>query len=373
MFVYGQSRKKNRRNLNNINIMAFQSFKNIKISGVAACVPENIEENSTLSLFQSPAEYERFVATTGIERRHVVKNGFCSSDLCYEAAEKLIETLQWSKEEIDCLIFVSQTPDYILPATACLLQHRLGLPNECMAFDISMGCSGWVYGITVLASLLSNGTCKKGLLLAGDTVTVTKSPRDKTTYPLFGDAGTATAVEFQEAEKGIVSYLCTDGEGADTIMIRDGGFRHPFSEASLSYKEYENGSIRNNLQSYLDGTSVFTFGISKAPKSIKKLLEYTGKSAEDIDYYIFHQANMLMNEKIRTKLKLPMDKVPYILKDFGNTSSTSIPLTLVARLKEQLRNNDLNIIACGFGVGLSWGSVLFDTKSIVCCDLIELQ
>lgn len=352
--------------------MAFQSFKNVKISGVSACVPENVEENSTLSLFQSAEEYARFVATTGIECRHVVKDGICSSDLCHKAAEKLIEKLQWTKEDIDCLVFVSQTPDYILPATACVLQQRLGLSNECMAFDISLGCSGWVYGITVLASLLSNGSCKKGLLLAGDTVTVTKSPRDKTTYPLFGDAGTATALEFQETEDGIVSYLCTDGEGADTIMIRDGGFRHPFSEDSLVYKEYENGSVRNNLQSYLDGTSVFTFGISKAPKSVKKLLEYADKSSEDIDYFIFHQANMLMNEKIRTKLKLPAEKVPYILKDFGNTSSTSIPLTLVARLKERLRNNDLNIVACGFGVGLSWGSILFSTKSIICCDLIEL-
>lgn len=353
--------------------MAFQSFRNIKISGVAACVPENVEENSTLNLFQSSEEYDRFVATTGIERRRAVKNGLCSSDLCYEAAERLIGKLQWAKEDIDCLVFVSQTPDYILPATACVLQKRLRLSNECMAFDISLGCSGWVYGITVLASLLSNGTCRKGLLLAGDTVTVTKSPRDKSTYPLFGDAGTATAVEFQEAEEGLVSYLCTDGDGADTIMIRDGGFRHPFSKDSLVYKEYENGSVRNNLQSYLDGTSVFTFGISKAPKSVKKLLEYTGKNSEDIDYFIFHQANMLMNEKIRIKLKLPAEKVPYILKDFGNTSSTSIPLTLVARLKEQLENNDLNILACGFGVGLSWGSVLFNTKSIVCCDLIELQ
>ena len=353
--------------------MAFQSFRNIKISGVAACVPENVEENSTLNLFQSPEEYDRFVATTGIERRRVVKNGLCSSDLCYEAAERLIEKLQWAKEDIDCLVFVSQTPDYILPATACVLQKRLGLSNECMAFDISLGCSGWVYGITVLASLLSNGTCRKGLLLAGDTVTVTKSPRDKSTYPLFGDAGTATAVEFQEAEEGIVSYLCTDGDGADTIMIRDGGFRHPFSKDSLVYKEYENGSVRNNLQSYLDGTSVFTFGISKDPNSVRRLLEYTGKNTEDIDYYIFHQANMLMNEKIRTKLKLPAEKVPYILKDYGNTSSASIPLTLVVRLKERLRNADLNIVACGFGVGLSWGSVLFSTKSIVCCDLIELQ
>lgn len=352
--------------------MAYQLFKNVRISGISACVPENTEENSLLDLFQSTAEYERFVATTGIERRHVVKKGICSSDLCYEAAEKLINELGWNKKDIDCLIFVSQTPDYILPATACILQDRLKLSNECASFDISLGCSGWVYGVTVLSSMLSNGNYKKGLLLAGDTVSVTKSPKDKTTYPLFGDAGTATAFEYCEEADGIVSHLCTDGGGADAIMIRDGGFRYPFTVDSLVYKEYETGSFRNNLQSYLDGVSVFTFGISKAPQSVNKLLEYSEKEVEGIDYFVFHQANMLMNEKIRTKLKLPQEKVPYILKDFGNTSSASIPLTLVVSLKKELRYKSLNIVACGFGVGLSWGSVLFNTQSIVCCDLIEI-
>lgn len=352
--------------------MAYQLFKNVRISGISACVPKNIEENSLLDLFQSTVEYERFVATTGIERRHIVKKGICSSDLCYEAAEKLINELGWNKKEIDCLIFVSQTPDYILPATACILQNRLKLSNECASFDISLGCSGWVYGMTVLSSMLSNGNYKKGLLLAGDTVSVTKSPKDKTTYPLFGDAGTATAFEFSEGTEGIVSYLCTDGGGAEAIMIRDGGFRHPFTADSLVYKEYESGSFRNDLQSYLDGVSVFTFGLSKAPKSVNKLLEYSGRQIEDIDYFVFHQANMLMNEKIRAKLKLPQEKVPYILRDFGNTSSTSIPLTLVVSKGRELRSQCLNIVACGFGVGLSWGSVLFNTQSIVCCDLIEI-
>lgn len=352
--------------------MAYQLFKNVKISGVSACVPENVEENSALALFQSAAEYERFVATTGIERRHVVKGGVCSSDLCLKAAERLLDKLGWDRKEVDCLLFVSQTPDYILPATACVLQKRLGLSNECMAFDISLGCSGWVYGMTVAASLLSNGGCRKGLLLAGDTVTMTKSPKDKTTYPLFGDAGTATALEFSEGAEGVVSYLCTDGGGAETIMIRDGGFRHPFTADSLVYKEHENGSVRNDLQSYLDGSSVFTFGLSKAPKSVRGLLEFAGKTTDEVDYFVFHQANLLMNEKIRTKLKLPAEKVPYILKDFGNTSSTSIPLAMVVSLGERLRRDKLRVVACGFGVGLSWGSVLFETNAIACCDLIEM-
>lgn len=349
--------------------MAYQKINNVKISGISACVPRNVEENSSLQLFANKSEYERFVATTGIERRHVVEKGVCSSDLCYVAAEKLISDLKWNRDEIDCLIFVSQTPDYILPATACILQNRLGLSNECMAFDISLGCSGWVYGITVLSSLLSSGGYKKGLLLVGDTVTVTKSPKDKTTYPLFGDAGTATAIEFEENNAGIISYLCTDGAGAETIIIKDGGFRHPFSSESLIYKEYEGGSVRTNLQSYLDGSSVFTFGLSKAPQSVKRLLENSKTTIDDYNYFIFHQANMLMNEKIRKKLKLPQEKVPYILNDFGNTSSTSIPLTLIVKLKDELKSGELKIMATGFGVGLSWGSVAFNVNNIVCCDL----
>lgn len=371
MPVHGQSGQKGGRNII-VRDMANQLLKNVRVAGVSACVPKNVEENSTLSLFQSPVEYERFVATTGIERRRVAPEGMCSSDLCYEAAERLLADLGWDKQEVDCLIFVSQTPDYILPATACVLQKRLGLSSDCAAFDISLGCSGWVYGLTVLSSVLSNGGYKKGLLLAGDTVTKTKSPRDKTTYPLFGDAGTATAVEFTAGAAGLASCLCTDGGGAEAIMIRDGGFRHPFTAESLVYKERENGSFRNDLQSILDGSSVFTFGLSKAPKSVRGLLEFTGKGPEDIDCFVFHQANMLMNEKIRNKLKLPSEKVPYVLRDFGNTSSTSIPLTLVAVMKERLRTEVLRVVACGFGVGLSWGSVMFETENLVCCDLIEV-
>lgn len=352
--------------------MAFQQIKNVRIAGLSACVPKNVEENSSLSFFQNKEEYERFVATTAIERRHVVGKGICSSDLCCAAAEKLIYELDWNKEDIDCLIFVSQTPDYILPATACILQERLGLSKECLAFDISLGCSGWVYGISVLSSILSSGGIKKGLLLVGDTVTLTKSILDKTTYPLFGDAGAATALIFEEGAEGICSYLCTDGTGYDTIMIEDGGFRNPVTKESLEYKEYENGSIRNRLQSFLDGTSVFTFGISKAPKCVKTLLEKSNMSMDNVDYFIFHQANMLMNEKIRSKLKLPVEKVPYILKDFGNTSSTSIPLTLVNSARKELESRSLQIVACGFGVGLSWGSILFSTDHIVCCELIEI-
>lgn len=352
--------------------MAFQEFKTVQIDGISACVPANIEENAGLDLFANHEEYEKFVATTGIERRRIVTEGVCSSDLCLVAAEKLIAELNWDKNDIDCLIFVSQTPDYKLPATSCVLHGKLGLSRDCMTFDISLGCSGWVYGISTMASILGSGNLKKGLLLVGDTVTRTKSPLDKSTYPLFGDAGTATALSFNESATPLQIALFTDGLSYDAIMIEDGGYRNPVNEKSFEYVDYGNGIVRNKLQSVLDGSSVFTFGISKAPQSVNTLIEHFGIDKDAVDYFVFHQANMLMNEKIRTKLKLPEEKVPYILKDFGNTSSTSIPLTLVNNIGKQLNNKDLRLIACAFGVGLSWGALFTELSNIKCCELIEI-
>lgn len=352
--------------------MAFLEIKNVEIVGISAAVPSKVVENSESDLFPTTEDYKRFVETTGIERRHVVDSGVCASDLCFYAAEKLIEDLNWDKKEVDCLIFVSQTPDYKLPATSCILQNKLGLSRDCMAFDISLGCSGWVYGLTNIASLVSTGQYKKALLLVGDTVSTTKSPLDKSTYPLFGDAGTATALQYVENAAGIKSALFTDGSNYDAIIIEDGGARNPVTNQSFEVTDHGNGIVRNRLQSILDGSAVFTFAISKAPQSVNKLIDNFQISKDEVDYFLFHQANLFMNEKIRTKLQLPAEKVPYILKDFGNTSSTSIPLTMVAGIHNDLKNRNMNHIACAFGVGLSWGSIWFETKKIVCCDLIVI-
>jgi 3-oxoacyl-[acyl-carrier-protein] synthase-3 len=216
---------------------------------------------------------------------------------------------------------VTQTPDYHLPATSPLLQKRLGLSENCLALDISLGCSGFVYGLGVITSLLSHGNIRKGLLLAGDTILKTCSKNDKTTYPLFGDAGSATALEFQGR-----------------------------------------GNFLFNLK----------FGISKAPASIKELSEHFELNLESVDDFIFHQANKFMNEKIRKKLNLPVEKVPYSIERFGNTSCATIPLTMVTEMRDKLENNRLSHIACGFGVGLSWGSVYFETDKIIVPDLVEI-
>lgn len=351
--------------------MAFQKINNVRINGISACVPENVIDNRNLEMLGSADDIAKFIDTTGIASRHVVGDSkICTSDLCFQAAGKLIADMGWDKSEIDCLIFVTQTPDYILPATSCILQDRLGLSKECFTLDISLGCSGWVYGLATISGLMAGGSFRKGLLLVGDTVTVTKSDRDKSTYPLFGDAGTATALSYDESAPYLYFETGTDGSAYDAIMIEDGGFRNFFSEKSLEVSEREPGVFRNNLQSYLKGQDVFIFGITRAPKSIKSLAEKFGLSLEDADYFILHQANKLMTEMIRKKLKVGSEKTPYSLDEYGNTSSASIPLTIVTRLNAPAREESLKLVGCGFGVGLSWGTVYFETNSITCPEIL---
>ena len=197
-------------------------------------------------------------------------------------------------------------------------------------------------------------------------------PHDKSTYPLFGDAGTATALEYDAgSDSGMAFELAVDGGGSDVIIVPDGGFRNMVSENSFIEKEKSEGIKSNDLQLHLEGMDVFTFGISKAPSIVNMLLEETDADKDSVDYYVFHQANLFMNEKIRKKLKLPAEKVPYSLKDFGNTSCASIPLTMVTEMRTELKDRRLSIVACGFGVGLSWGAIHFITNKIVCPNLIE--
>jgi len=351
--------------------MSFLSVNNVKIKGISACVPSKTIEVKDFELF-SEEDAKLFTKTTGVERRRIAEADVCSSDLCIKAAEQLISELEWKKDEIDCIVFVTQTPDYQLPATSIIIQDRLGLSEDCYAFDISLGCSGWVYALSVITSLLSHGSMKKGLLLAGDTILKICSPKDKSTYPLFGDAGSATAVEFSESINDSIKFCFnTDGAGYRTIIIDDGGSRNPVSTQSFTMETISEGIERTKLDLILDGMDVFAFGISKAPESVNRLMDYYNLDKEKVDYFTFHQANKFMNEKIRKKLKLPEEKVPYSLKNFGNTSCVTIPLTLVTELKQQLVSSSLLHIACGFGVGLSWGSCSFKTENIVCPDLID--
>jgi len=349
--------------------MAFLRINNVKISGLSVAVPSYEEEIS--DIYQKWGDYYSFINTTGIERRRRASNELCSSDLCVAAAEQLIQKIGWRREDIDALVFVSQTPDYVLPATSCVIQNKLGLGSNCYTLDISLGCSGWVYALSVISSLMQGGGIKKGLLLAGDTILKLCSPLDKSTYPLFGDAGSATALEYDIAASPMDFCMYTDGAGAGAIIVKDGGFRNVAREDSFIMNGYGDGIERSNLNLELDGMSVFSFGISKAPKAVNDLMTRLNLNIDDIDWFTFHQANLFMNEKIRKKLKIPTEKVIYSLRNFANTSCASIPLTLLTEIGSKLESSRFKHIACGFGVGLSWASVCFETDYIVCTNLIE--
>lgn len=354
--------------------MAFTEIKNVAIRGVAAAVPERKVYNKDFPKL-SDEQLQQYIKTVGvIERRCAIHDGsLCTSDLCHAAAEKLLGDLGWNLEEIGLLVFVSHTQDYKLPSTACILQARLGLSKEAMAFDVPLGCSGFVYGLGIVGSIVSQGTIKKALLLVGNTQSVYASPEDKSTALLFGDGGSAIALEFDPAqEDSIELHYQTDGAGYEALIVPDGGCRNPFNEHSADMEEFDEGIRRSRLHEKMDGGAVFTFGLFSVPKSLNALMKQFGIDIESIDYLLLHQANKFMLDSIRKKLKLPEEKVPLNIDRFGNTSGASIPLLMVTEMQEQLRNRKLKHLACGFGVGLSLGSACFCTDHIAVPDLIEI-
>lgn len=351
--------------------MAFFSIDNVSLKGIAAAVPTQIVSNWEYDLL-SASEKKLLVKTTGIEERRIAPNGLTTSDLCFEASNKLLSALNWKKQEIDILIFVSQSTDYYLPATSIILQERLGLSKACMAFDIGLGCSGYVYGLSVIAGLLNATGLKKGLLMVGDISSVTCSKEDKSTYPLFGDAGTVTALEYDNNAEKMYFDLNSDGSGQDAIKIPHGGMRNLTSPESFKKEEIAPGIMRSQMQLALNGLDVFNFSINEVPSSIQKFMAQVNISEGDVDYFVMHQANKLMNETIRKKLKFPLEKVPYTLSRFGNTSSASIPLTIVKELALPLSKAENNLLLSGFGVGLSWGSVYLKVNNLLLPELVEV-
>ncbi|MEP0265980.1 MULTISPECIES: ketoacyl-ACP synthase III [Flavobacteriaceae] len=291
---------------------------------------------------------EKILANTGIRYRHIAINE-TAADLCCDAAQKLISENNIEKDNIEFLVFVSQTPDYILPASATVLQNRLGLKSTVAAFDVNMGCSGYVYGLSIISSLLSNSLNKdaKALLLVGDTISKLCSSNDSATYPLFGDAGSATLLVKSNVGEKMTFDLNTDGSGSEAIKVEEGGFK--------------SNNVNAEKRLYLNGMDVFSFGITKVPKAIIAFMLSQEAKVEDFDYFILHQANRFMNEKIRKKIKATEEQVPYCLFDYANTSCASIPLTLTTEIKSI--NTPTQLFLCGFGVGLSWASAIIQLSA----------
>jgi 3-oxoacyl-[acyl-carrier-protein] synthase-3 len=344
--------------------MSLFEVDNVHIRGISACVPKTKVKTDELDFF-SKKEVETFIQSTGIIQRHITDGNVCASDLCFQAAEEILIELGWQKNEIDVLIFISQSPDYILPATSNLLQSRLGLSQDCFCLDVSLGCSGYIYGLSLVSNLLQNNRFNKALLLVGDTISSYTSKFDKSVYPLFGDAGTATAIEFDNrSSSNWIFDIGSDGSGSDAIKINAGGSRfrtnkNSFDLVDISIYDPFKGK-RSSVDLRLEGIDVFNFAIKKAPNSIFNILNFVSKGVDDIDYFFLHQANLFMNETIRKKIKVEKDKMPYSIQNFGNTNGASIPLTIVHSFNNLIQKNDLSVLLCGFGVGLSWGSVLLN-------------
>lgn len=348
--------------------MAILKYNDIGIAAIAACVPSKVEYNKDLGYFMSEEEIQKAIQNIGIEERRVAEKDVCASDLCFKAAEKLMEDNNIDKSTIDALIFVSQTSDYHQPATAPILQHRLGLSKNTLSFDINLACSGYVYGLSAAYAYACQPGINRVLLLVGETMSKIVSRRDKVNTPLFGDAGTATLVEKGEYGKSVFS-LHSDGSGSEVMMIPDGGFRNPTTIESLADEIDANGDVRNRLQFRMDGMAVFNFGMSEEPRDIKNLLAEAGMDLSQLDLLIYHQANKFMTDFFTKWLKFDKAKTPYSIRKFGNTSSASIPLTVVTELKEKYPERK-NVIFSGFGAGLSWGSVLLDLRL---CKISELE
>lgn len=334
--------------------MAVIRFKNVGIRAMSACVPSKIISNRDLGYLIPESEIEKTIENIGIEERRIVEDDVCASDLCYKAAKKLFDDNSIDPSSIDVLLFMSQTSDYRIPATAPILQHRLGLSKDTACLDLSLGCSGYVYALSTAFAYASMEGVNRVLLLDGETFSKIVNKRDKVDWPLYGDAATATLIEKGDFEESVF-ILKSDGAGENAVKIPSGGMRTPVCCESLEEREREDGNIRNDIEVYMDGMDVFNFAMSVVPKSVKEIVKESSTSMDDIDWLVFHQANKFMTDFFAKRLKFNMDKVPYCIQKYGNTSSTSVALTIVSELKDKIKNGD-RVVMCGFGAGLSWGT-----------------
>ncbi|WP_291321198.1 ketoacyl-ACP synthase III [Desulfonatronospira sp.] len=351
--------------------MASTSFNNVGIKSISAAVPAGIFNNYTDNDFFDAAEAGKIADSTGIRQRRVADENTCASDLALAAAEKAFADTGTDRGSIDFLIFVSQTPDYKMPATGIILQDRLGLPGSCAAFDINLGCSGFVYGLNLAYSLALQPNIDKVMLINAETRTRAYSFKDRQTGFLFGDAASVLIIEKGDHYGPSWFLMDSDGSRHDYIMIKSGGYRHPSTPESLLERTFEDGSVRSDEQATMNGLGVFEFVITQAPAHVRKILTMSGLSREDIDWFIFHQANLAMNSYLVKKLKLDPDRVPFNLDRFGNTSSVSIPLTISTELPGKL-SQDTRMIISGFGVGLSIGSAMISLHGPHISEIVEM-
>lgn len=353
--------------------MSLLKYNNIGITALAACVPSKVIDNYKYTDFFPEEDVKKVVEKIGVTERRFASEQTCSSDLCCAAAEKLFQDNNISRDEIDLLVFVSQTPDYRMPATSIILQHRLGLSNSTIAFDVNLGCSGFIFGLNIVYSYMQNLGIRKALLLDGETRSKVYSPKDRKSAFIFGDAGVAALIERNELFGESVFSMNTDGSRADLIMVKGGGYRNPSSLETLKEKVVdEYGNIRSDENGYMKGDDVFNFVLREIPKDIKTLFSNTSVNIHDVDYYVFHQANAFINSYLAKKLKLDLTKIPSTIHKYGNTSSVSVPLTIVSELKDKLEGK-CQLMLSAFGVGMAWASALIPFVDCKISDIVEIE
>lgn len=341
--------------------MAQASIPGVRMAGITCAVPAQIEGAETDAALYGAEEARKMTDATGVKARRIVDHQTCTSDLCQSAAEDLLDRLGWARDSVEALIFITQTPDYLLPATSCCLQSRLKLSPKCAAFDVNLGCSGYTYGLWLASQMVATGL-KRVLLLVGDTPSRICRPEDRSTRPLFGDAGTATALEADPTAEAAHFVLGSDGGGQENLIVRHGLFRETaqFGDAA--------GETANGPVLFMDGAEIFTFTLQEVPPLIRQTLALANWTMDDVHSVVLHQANAFILGHLAKRMKIPGDKVPLSIGEYGNTSSATIPLTMAARLSSQLEKESLRLMMVGFGVGYSWGAV-----AMTCGPMPELK
>ncbi len=325
----------------------------VALRGIVTAIPETVSENSALADAFGGDVMAKIIAATGIERRPVTTT-HTVSDLALLAGEALLDRLGWARETIGLVIVVTQTPDYPLPSTACVLQNKLKLPSSVAALDVNLGCSGYVYGLSVAAAMMRAGGIGRALLVAGDITTRMISDTNRSLAPLFGDAVAVTALEIDDTAK--LSFdLGSDGSGAPYLISRTGGVAEP-----------------GTPELFMDGTQVMAFSLKQVAPSIARALEAAGTTIEAMDHVILHQANAMMLKTLGHKIKARDDQMVYAVRDYGNTSSTSIPLAICDHLTVKPVAGEQTFLLCGFGVGWSWSTAIWTTQAPAVHDIIRV-